>query len=172
MSKNDAQLLPKASFVDNAGRPLTQSLFLEIGYSDFAVYTLKEDDYEYNGKVFPSLKKLYLEEEDPTEYDFANKHLLGWRHWKRLCENKAIRKHIDEWRDELEIKIRCKGVKNIMFSAQQGNYQAAKWLSDRGWETRGAGRPSKEEVEREKKFQARIDDEYGADVVRLFNGTE
>lgn len=162
------ELPNKADLVDTAGRPITQSLFLELGYSDMAVYTLKDEDYVYNDKYYYSIKRLYLEIADPTEYEFANLYLLGWKHWKRLCENKAIRRHIDEWREELEIKLRCQGVKSMMLSAASGNYQASKWLSDRGWESRGAGRPSKEEVEREKKFQARADEEYGADIHRLF----
>lgn len=164
--------LPKASLVDSSGRPLTQSLFLEIGYSEFAVYTLKDEDYEYEGKLYPSIKKLYLEEEDPTEYKFAVKHLLGWRHWKRLLENKLIRKSIEEWREELEIKMRCKGVESVIASAKGGNYNAARWLSDRGWEQRGPGRPSKEEIDREKKFQSRVSEEYSGDVVRLFGNVQ
>jgi hypothetical protein len=85
----------------------------------------------------------------------------------RLCENKVIRKHIDEWRDELEVKLRSKGVREVLKSAIAGNYQAAKFLADRGWDTRGAGRPSKADIEHEKKIQAAITDEYSADVIRL-----
>ncbi len=157
----------KDKMVDNVGRPLTQSLFLEVGYGEAAVYTLKEQDHEHNGKYYFSLKRLYLEIADPTEYEFANTYLLNWKHWQRLCENKLLRKYIDEWRDELEVKLRSRGVKDIMGSASEGNYQAAKWLADRGWSTRGAGRPSKAEVEREKRIQAGIADEYEADVIRL-----
>lgn len=155
---------------DSMGRPLTQSLFLEIGYSEQAVFTLKEQDHEHNGKSYPSLKRLYLECGDPTEYEFATTYLLGWRHWQRLCENKVIAKHVSEWRDELEIKLRSQGVKEVMKSAVAGNYQAAKFLADRGWINRGAGRPSKDEVEHERKVQAQITDEFSADVVRLFKG--
>ena len=64
-------MIDKSRLVDGQGKPLTQSLFLEIGYTDFSVYTLKDQDYEYNDKVYPSLKRLYLEMEDPTEYEFA-----------------------------------------------------------------------------------------------------
>lgn len=160
--------MEKSEFQDDTGRPLTQSLFLEIGYTDFAVYTLKEHDYEYNGKMYPSLKRLYLECEDPTEYDFANQHLLGWKHWQRMVENKLIRKHIDEWREELEYKLRAKAVKDMLASAKAGNYQAAKWFADRGWATRAAGRPSKTELEGAKAAQGRLESEYGDDVIRLF----
>jgi hypothetical protein len=162
-------MIEKKKMLDSAGKPLTQSLFLEIGYTDLAVYTLKDEDHEHKGVVYPSLRRLYLEEEDPTEYDFAVKHLLGWRHWKRLCENKVLRKYIEEWREELEMKLRSRGIKEVILQASnEKGFQAAKWLADRGWDTRKAGRPSKEEIEREKKFAARISDEFSADVVRLF----
>lgn len=153
---------------DDSGRPLTQSLFLEIGYTDFSVYTLKDHDHEHNGKLYPSLKRLYVEMEDPTEYEFASTYLLGWKHWQRICENKQIRKHIDEWREELEYKLRSKAVKYMLTSANAGNYQAAKWFADKGWAQRGAGRPSKEELERHKAIESRMADEYSDDVVRLF----
>lgn len=160
--------IDKTKMVDSMGRPITQSLFLEIGYTNMAIFTLKENDYEYNGIIYPSLKKIYIDFEDVTEYEFANEFLLGWQHWKRICENKQIRKHVDEWREELEFKMRARGVKALLASASTGNYQAAKFLIDKGWDKRQAGRPSKAEIEREKEFQSRISDEYSADVVRLF----
>ena len=163
-------VIDKSKLLDSTGKPLTQSLFLEIGYNDFAVYTLKEQDYTYNEKLFPSLKRLFLEIEDPTEYKFANTYLLGWRHWKRMNENKILAKHFDEWREELEYSMRCKGVKAIMNSAAMGNFQAAKFLVDKGWDKRGVGRPSKAEVEREKAFQSRVSEEYSADIIRLHEG--
>jgi hypothetical protein len=157
----------KDKMVDTMGRPITQSLFLEIGYTEAALYTLKDYDFEYNGRVLPSIKRLYLEIADPTEYEFAQACFLGWNHWQRLCENKAVRKHIDEWRYELEVKLRSRGVKAAMLAAYGGNFQASKWLADRGWDTRGAGRPSKADVEKETKIQAAISEEYSADILRL-----
>lgn len=159
--------IDKSLLVDKMNRPYTQSLFLEIGYSEFAIYTLKEQDHVYEGKTYYSMKQLYLEMEDPTEYEFANKYLLGWNHWMRICDNKVVRKYVDDWRDELEIKLRSKAIREISKSAAAGSYQAAKWLADRGWEQRGAGRPSKEEVERRTNIENRITDDYSADVIRL-----
>lgn len=162
-------MIDKSKLVDSMGRPLTQSLFLEIGYSDYAVYTLKEQDYEYKGKVYPSLKALYLKEEDPTEYQFASRHLLGWQHWKRLCENKQVAKFIDEWREELELKIRSQAIRDMqnLCATESGNYSAAKFLADRGWEKRGAGRPSKNEKERHLRVEERLAEEFSADIKRL-----
>lgn len=162
-------MIDKSKFLDTMGRPLTQSLFLELGYSDNAVYTLKEYDYPYKGKHYPSLKRLFLLEEDPTEYTFAEKHLLGWQHWKRLCENKAIAKHIEEWREELELKIRSQAVRDMMnmCASESGNYSAAKFLADRGWEKRAAGRPSKAEKDKHLRIEEKIEEEFAADVKRL-----
>ena len=159
--------MDKSKMVDGMGRPLTQSLFLELGYDDLAIYSLKENDCEYNGKTYPAIKLKYLEMGDPTEYTFANEYFLGWKHWMRLCDNKAIRKFIDEWREELEIKLRSQAVRHMIGSAKDGNYQAAKWLADRGWNTRGAGRPTKLEIEKEKKIALAVNDEFSADIIRL-----
>lgn len=162
--------IDKTKLRDSRGHPLTQGLFLEIGYdSETAVYTLKDDDHTHKGKVYPSLKRLFIACEDPTEYSFANDYLLGWSHWKRLQENKAIRKHIDEWREELELKIRSQAVRDIvnLSASENGGFQAAKWLADRGWDKRAAGRPSKKEKEMEDNFNARIEEEFRADFERL-----
>lgn len=162
-------MIDKSKMVDSMGRPLTQSLFLEVGYSEYAVYTLKEYDHTYNGVVYPSLKALFLKEEDPTEYEFASRYLLGWQHWKRLNDNKVLAKHFEEWREELELKIRSQAVKDMMSlcASESGNFSAAKFLADRGWEKRGAGRPSKAEKERHKRIEDKIADEFASDVARL-----
>lgn len=168
----DAEMISKEQLVDNQGKPLTQGLFLEINYDErFAVYTLKDYDHTYNGKVYPSLKALYLKEEDPTEYIFASKYLLGWNHWQRMCENKALAKHINEWRNELELKLRAQAVRALrdMCNSENGNFQAAKFLADRGWEKRGAGRPSKAEIEKRLAQDKVVGDEFDADILRMDN---
>lgn len=161
----------RETLVDSMGRPLTQSLFLEINYDpEVAVYTTKDYDHEYEGKVFPSLKRLYLQTEDPLEYDFASLYLLNWNHWIRICNNKLFKKHVEEWREELELKIRSQAIRDIIdMTADEKSFQAAKWLADKGWDKRRAGRPSKDEIEKEKRIQSSLHDEYGADVRRLFD---
>lgn len=162
-------MIDKEQLQDTMGRPLTQSLFLELGYSEYSVYTLKEHDYTYKGKNYPSLKRLYLKEEDPTEYLFATRHLLGWNHWKRLCENKQIRKHIDEWREELELKIRAMAVREMqsLCGSESGNFSAAKFLADKGWNKQSAGRPKKNELERDAAIAERVASEFDEDFKRM-----
>lgn len=164
--------IDKTRLLDKTGKPLTQSLFLEARYEkEFAVYSLKDDDWTLDGVVYPSLKKLFIELEDVTEYEFANRYLLGWQHWKRLNNNNLLAHHFEEWREELELKVRAQAVRDIisLSAGESGGFQAAKWLADRGWEKRGAGRPSKEENEKNKRIQSRLDDEFSADVARMEN---
>lgn len=161
-------MINKSELKANNGVPLTQGLFLEIQYGELAVFTLKDDDYEYNGKLYPSLKKLYLEMEDIGEYEFATTHLLGWAHWQRMCDNKQLRKHIDEWREELELKLRSRAIKAMKdkIASEQG-INAAKWIADKGWAKKGVGRPNKQEEEREKRLQEKLDIDWADDLSRI-----
>lgn len=163
--------MDKSKLKANNGVPLTQGLFLEIGYGDFAVFTLKDDDYDYNGKIYISLKKRYLEMEDIGEYEFATTHLLGWAHWQRMCANKQLLKHIEEWRYELELKLRSRAIKSVVkktFTEQGIN--AAKWIAEKGWEKGKVGRPSKQEEEREKRLQSELDVDWTGDYQRIVGG--
>ncbi len=160
----------KEQLKDNLGRPLTQSLFLEIGYNtQYAVFTFNDEDKIYNDKVYPSLKRLYLEIADPTEYEFAKTCLLGWPHWRRLKENKVLRVYFDEWAEELEVKLRSEGVMGLMdlTTSEGGNFQAAKWMAEKGWEKLKPGRPAKSAGEREARINDRINDEVSATVLRM-----
>ncbi len=157
----------KENLLDTMGRPLTQSLFLEFGYNvQYAVFTLNDDDKVYQGKTYHSLKKWYLEIGDPTEYEFAKKCLLGWRHWKRICENALFKPYLEEWRDELEVALRSEGILSVM-SQSEDNFQAAKWIADKGWDKKAVGRPSKADKEREASIRDRLGDALEADVIRM-----
>jgi hypothetical protein len=166
--------LDKSNLVDTMGRPLTQGLFLEMGYDTrYAVFTLNDEDKEYNSKIYPSLKALYMQCDDPTEYEFAKKYLLGWKHWQRMNANVVLREHFDEWREEFEIKVRSEAIRAITdMTAEGANFQAAKWLADRGWDKRGAGRPSKQEADREKRIKSKLDNEFTEDIDRMDNVVE
>lgn len=160
--------MDKSVLKSSNGIPLTQSLFLEIGYTDYAVYTLKDDDYEYKGKVYPSLKKLFIEMEDVGEYLFACEYLLGWDHWQRLCANKQVAEHIEKWRYELELKLRSQAIMEIKNKSKfEKGINASKWLAEKGWDKRQAGRPTKAEVERETKVLADLNQMFADDVKRI-----
>lgn len=152
--------MDKNKFKDKMGRPITQSLFLENGYTDFAVYTFKDDDFEYKGKTYPSLKRLYLEAMDPTEYSFATEHLAGWKHWVRLQGNSLIMKHIEQWREELELAIASEGVKQMRSHAKSGHQGSSRWLAERGWNEKKVGRPSKVDKAKKDDFEDKLAEEF------------
>lgn len=145
----------RSKFKDGQGRYITQSLFLENGYNEeWAVYTLTDEDKEYKGKVYPSLRKLYLECMDPTEHIFATTYLWGWEHWQRICNNSLMTEAIEDWREELEVRLRAMAIKSIVSSAPD-SYNAAKWVADGSWKQKGPGRPSKAQQERERRIRDR-----------------
>ena len=149
---------------DKMGRYRTLSLFVETNNdSDTPVFTLKPRDH--NG--CKSLKQLYLSYEDPTEYSFAIEVLGSWEHWLKLSNSTWFKEYLDAWRLELEVLLRSKGIKEIRSQATAGNKDAAKWLAEKGWDKRQAGRPSKAEIEREKKQQASISSSLDDDAERI-----
>lgn len=145
----------KARMKDSKGGYFTQSLFLEMAYTqtEFAVYSLADYDKCHKGIVYPSLRRLYLEMEDPTEYLFATTYLWGWDQWQKMVDNKLLFEHIQKWRDELEVKLRAKGVAAVI-AQSNGNFNAAKWVADGNWEVK-RGRPSKAEREKERAVRER-----------------
>lgn len=157
--------IDKNKFKDDRGRFIVQGLFLEDSYNaDMAVFTFDGEDKLYKGKTYPSLKRLYLEHGDPKEYSFARKYLYDWKHWQRLCKNKVVGRHIEEWRKELELSLVSEGVSALIdLALNEKSYQAAKYLADRGWDKSKVGRPSKEEVEGQIKKQAEEDQEFADD---------
>jgi len=107
----------KSKWKTDQGVYYTKSLFFEmITMADKpnCVYTLKAEDHPQG---YPSLRRLYLEEEDPTEYEFACKYLGGIDHWKKLIECDWFKPHLESWRDELELKLKAKAYRRLMAEA-------------------------------------------------------
>lgn len=165
MTESTEWKLDRSRLKDAMGRPLTQSLFLEYQYNDeLAVYSLSDEDKVYNDKFFPSLRKRYLHSMDPTEYTFALDHFLSWDQWQRICENQAMATRIAKWREELEVKIRSRAVRNLI--ALNENFSAQKWAADGHWNVK-RGRPTKEEQQRERKIRSRAVEEAAEDGNRI-----
>lgn len=149
---------------------LTQVLFWECKFDkERALYTLKDEDYTLpDGRVLPSLKRLYLNIADPTEYEFATTYFYSWHHWKRCANNKLIAEYVDQWREELEVKLMSEGIKGVINQAYSDKgYQAAKWLAEKGWLDKKVGRPTKEQVEGELRQAAKLKDALEDDFNRV-----
>lgn len=167
-----------AKFRDPSGNRLyTRSLFLEMlsssnnnSETDTALYTLKPYDY----KGLPSLKRLYLEMEDETEYNFAYKYFESYDHWMKIQELSWMKDLIAEWRHELQIKIKAGALTRIKVDAKSNSksaFQANRYLLEKGWvdkeEKRRVGRPSKAEIHKAIKEKAEEEERWMKDADRI-----
>lgn len=155
----------------------TKGLFYETTLPDerpeFGTsWTLKEKDLIVGDKTYISMKRIYLSMEDVTEYDFAMATLGSYKHWERLIESPIIRKHIDQWRKELNLKLKARAMKAIINAAtvdEKSSFQAMKYLADNEYLDRKTkrGRPSKEEVSAELRKEVEINKTFKDDAERI-----
>jgi len=156
----------------------TKALFFETTLPEYRIemepeWTLKERDHlAHDGKTYRSMKKIYLEMEDVTEYDFAIATLGSFIHWETLCKSSWFKEHIDQWRKELNLKLKAKGMRSIIKAAtidENLSFQAMKYLADNQYIDKGGkrGRPSKEEVKAELKKEAEANKIFLDDAERI-----
>lgn len=147
-----------AIFKNASGVYFLRPIFIEFDDTggEIAMFTIKDEDSVVNGKKYPSLRRLFVEREDPTEYLFAEEYLGGWVHWKKLIESSVLKGVISDWREELEIRVRAKALNSVKAKAQnpedKESLQASKYLLSSSWKISTdpkVGRPSKEAIKRE-----------------------
>ena len=156
-------------------RWLTKSLFFETSKPEMreefeTCFTLKEDDHEYEGVKYLSLRKIFIECEDPTEYEFAQKVFGSYNHWKAVKATSWFQPYYEDWKEELEVRMRSKALKALIKCAEEDGSRgsnAAKYLAEKGWEKGPVGRRSKDILEKEAKKQIRIVDEIEEDLDRM-----
>lgn len=159
-------LIPRETLIDHVGSYRTHSLFRELNQSNLAPeLTLKEYDYEYKGRILPSLKLIYMSYEEPTEYQFAMDVFGYWKAWQKMCNSKLIWEHVVEWREELEVKLRSTAILSI-YAASTDSVAAAKYIAEKGWDKR-AGRPTQAMITKTAKVLSEVDKKIEEDAERL-----
>lgn len=149
-----------------------KELFWELaGNKDNALYTLKDEDHEVNGVLYPSLYRLYMEANDITEYQFALRHLHSWEHWKSLASAPFFQPYVAKWREELEVRQRSEALAKILQASKgstRDSFVAAKYIAE-GWDkpSKGRGRPSKQEIMTAAKDLAEDKSRVEKDYLRL-----
>lgn len=152
-----------SKFVTTNGQYLTQGLFYEFRYQtklDYIPYTLKE--YDFDGYI--SMYRVYMEAD--TEYEAAKILLNSWKHWEILAESPMIGGYIQKWREERDIKDAALAKAVLIKETKAGNTSAAKAVLEASTK-RKAGRPTKIEVESEKRKQAKIDSKVSSILDRM-----
>jgi uncharacterized protein Usg len=161
---------------NSIGQFIILPLFYELATGDkkkYVQYTLKEEDYQ----GYPSLRRLYLETEDPTEYEFSQKYLWSWKHWKVLCSSPTIKPYIEEWREELEVKLQAQALAHLISSANsetdRNAYNANKFLMDKGWKDKKdqkITRTAKDKIKTEAARIIDIHEDVAADFETIIQG--
>lgn len=154
----------------SSGQWRTESLFHELTRTYPGIWTVRDYDYHRNGKVYPTLRPIYLECEDPTEYSFAIEVFGEWEPWKRIRESKTVQKaFLNSWREELDVRLISKGLKGIINQAnkKEAGLGASKYLVERGWLSQDdRGRPSQKRIAQEAKKIERVKDELEEELER------
>lgn len=157
------------------GRFLTEALFYETSRDRTAyppLFTLKPDEHQ----GLPSLKQIYLQHKDPTEYTFAMNVFGSWQHWELLTGLSWFGPHVEEWRKELAVLLQAEaaaaalGVLSDPEATASTKMQAARYIADQGWKPKASkGRPKKEDVTKEARRIAETNSHWESDFKRIMN---
>lgn len=139
---------PVNKFKNANGVLLLKQLFFETADTERSrvLYTLKNEDHE----GYPSLRRLYLEQDDETEFFFAEAYFDGWHHWKKLLQCSWFLAQLEPIREELATRNAARNLREIRKAAESGNVSASRYLLEGGWKPKGsAGRPTKQKIKQE-----------------------
>ena len=107
---------------------------------------------------------------DPTEYRGGIELLGSWKAWQSFKRNwpEFRDKILIGWLAEVEVKLRSEAIGNLCEqAATEKGSAAAKWIAEGKYNPRKVGAPSKAEIERQAKIQARVYDEVEDDIARV-----
>lgn len=133
-------LLTKNQRLHNGTHLVTTNLFWEIMKNkDKAVFSIAETPSGYGATLIP-FRDLYLKYtvDDPTEYTFAIEVFGSWYQWERICSNKKMADYLAKIRRERDVLIESNSIKEVFKQANDGNYQAAKFLVTKGYDVKEA----------------------------------
>ena len=161
------------NYKDEQGRFLLGALFYELRRGDWKpIWTIKPQDFEVGDITYPSLKRVYMSYDHVPghEYEFAMEQLGSWQHWEAICNSGTLRDMVQEWRDELTIKLKARAIRNLMsLSKDKGNIGLAanKYIANSEYVEKKIGRVSKAEKERQARIAAGIRDNLQDDMERI-----
>ncbi len=143
----------KPVLFDSTGKMKTTGLFEETKFaSNKTPAPFKLSDWH----------ETYIAILDPTEYTQALEILGSWEHWQALRGNETLAKHFDNWKVEVEIKIRAEAVRNLIVQSKTpSGSTAAKWLAEAGFNPKDMrfkkSRDTEDRIRREMQEQVESD---------------
>jgi len=142
--------------------------WIQVKHTDEQGRHWDEDGNEVN--IVPSLKRLYIECMDPTEYACAMRAFGSWKLWQKLKGTKWFCEHVDLWNIELEVAMRSKGINVIIdevAKSGRSKYAAAKWLAEAGYKEARRGRPTKDMQQKEDLIASQLQERTEEDAARI-----
>lgn len=139
------------------GRPETRKMFKQ---------------YNPEGKqCLNEWRERFVNTLDVTEYKGAIELVGSWAEWKNFKENwpTFANKILPEWLEEVEIRLRSMAISTLCEAAldPKAGVSAAKFIAEGGYVKMKKGRPKKEDIVREARIAAGIDQEVKDDVARV-----
>lgn len=134
--KDVAEGVRKTKYTNVYGNYHINRLFIELSANrpEDAIYSLSAQDHP-SGK-YTNLHKAYLQMEDPTEWEFAQKYFANWEHWQLCLKNEKILEYVTRWREELQLMLQSRALKEIVQVSMEGgnrSFEANKFLVQGGW---------------------------------------
>ena len=161
-----------SKYLSTTGQRLVRQLFIEnrnIGENDLAVYTMHREDEEFEGHLYQSLYKLYIETKDITEARFVSKYLYDWEQWNSLASSATYRDEIARWRGELKALVLGELVDTLILDAKSNSKSSkasAKFLVEK-LSKREKGRPVSAVVPTSEETTTVLVSEIAKDMKRL-----
>lgn len=119
-----------------------------------------------------ALKEIYMQIADPTEYQFAMTVFGSYRHWKQIAKLVWVKPYVEEWREELEIKLKSEAIIGITALAddpeikETTKLQSLKWLAQSEYAAKKTETQKKKEA-KEDRVQMAVVDTVKDDFERL-----
>lgn len=128
---------------------------------------------QYNSKGTEDLNEWrtrFVAVADPTEYMGGIELCGSWQEWQDFKRHwpEFTNKILIDWLAEIEVKLRSDAILNLCVQASGATgTAAAKWIAEGRHKPNKVGAPSKLEVERQAKIQARVNNETEDDIARV-----
>jgi len=171
MVKTFPEASPPKTYRNAQGIYLTKQLFYEFADDkSLAFYTIKDTDLCVGDAIYPSIHRLFVETEDPSEYIFATTYFDSWRHYKKLLSASWFSACIDEAREELTLKLAARNLIALKKKAAEGDFRANQYLLEQKWkEDSSVGRPSKAKIKQEADRLFAEKDDISDDLSRIIS---
>jgi hypothetical protein len=143
----------KDKVVDSYGRRVVLSLFSEFSRGDYTpLWSLRKD-----------WKQVYVDIADPTEYETAMCLIGNWEHYSLIRNHPKIKPIMDEWAEEVSIKLKSAAFRKLeKLSTTPNGTAAAKYLSEGHFYGKG-----KKEKQWNGEKQKEVSDRINEDMERL-----